>query len=360
MSSKWGPATASSIISDVLRQEQEHEDTMYASLSLSYILLNESQEYQLTPIWRVLPVLTADKDPAKFEDLINRLKEKVSGLKVAKPICEPQSNKTRGRYIFQQLLKICSKDILLLYGVAQVLETTTEVLITYSQLSDLDNYSLLFNRKVSSIVTMALSLSVEKFVVLAKSLMKSESFRNKLNEDKELRISYILWLFNLLDYPAVSINIINSLLLRVYYPERKVRFKINSAESSVIMQPDDGILPDQAANISLDELESGLVGEAQSSDTEDDTSWFSYESLMESRSWVYALGLGVGVGGALLPFLGLDLLLGSAVGGATGLGVTHFWNSSSEEEVVSDVEEEVSLVNAEQIQSEEASILSMV
>ena len=85
---------------------------------------------------------------------------------------------------------------MLLYGVAQVLETTTDILLTYSQLSDLDNYSLMFNRKVSSIVSMALSLSVEKFVVLAKSLMKSESFRNKLNEDKELRISYILWLFN--------------------------------------------------------------------------------------------------------------------------------------------------------------------
>ena len=42
MSSKWGPDTASSIISDVLRQEQEHEDVMYASLSSSYVLLKKA------------------------------------------------------------------------------------------------------------------------------------------------------------------------------------------------------------------------------------------------------------------------------------------------------------------------------
>ena len=85
MSSKWGPDTASSIISDVLRQEQEHEDVMYASLSSSYVLLKESQEYQLTPIWRVLPVLTADKDPVKFDFLIKKLKDKIPNLCVAKP-----------------------------------------------------------------------------------------------------------------------------------------------------------------------------------------------------------------------------------------------------------------------------------
>ena len=128
---------------------------------------------------------------------------------------------------------------------------------------------------------MALSLSVEKFVVLAKSLMKSKVFIKRLNDDKELRVSFILWLFNLLDYPSVSINIINSLLLRVYYPDRKVRFKINLPESSVLMQPDDGCFPDQASIDSVGDLDSSLASEPQSTDSEDDTSWFSYESLME-------------------------------------------------------------------------------
>lgn len=360
MSSKWGPTTASDIISDILRQESEQELPMSAGLSSSYIFLNNKQEYQLIPIWKVLPVLTADKDPAKFDLLINKLKDRIPDLFVAKPSCEPQSNKTRGRYIFQQLLKTCSKDIMLLYGVAQVLETTTDILLTYSKLSDLDNYSLLFNRKISSLVSMALSLSVEKFVILAKSLMKSKVFTKRLKKDKELRISFVLWLFNLLDYPSVSINIINSLLLRVYYPDRKVRFNINLPESSVLMQPDDGFFPDQDANVSLDDLESGLVSESQTPDTEDDTSWFSYESLMESKSWVYALGLGAGVGGALLPLLGLDLLISSAVGGATGLGVTHFWNNSSKQTEDGQAQDQTDLLNAKQSRTDETSVLSMV
>ena len=135
------------------------------------------------------------------------------------------------------------------------------------------------------------------------------------------------------------------MLLRVYYPDERIEFKINLPESSVLMQPDDGCFPDQASIDSVGDLDSSLASEPQSTDSEDDTSLVSYESLMESKSWVYALGLGAGVGGALLPFLGLDLLLSSALGGATGLGVTHFWSSSSEQTEDAEKQNQIGMPN---------------
>jgi hypothetical protein len=174
---------------------------------------------------------------------------------------------------------------------------------------------------------MAMSLTVDIFVFLAKYLVNSDRFKKKMQENNELRVIYLLWMFNLLDYPEVEVNDIYNLVSKVYFPVSKVRFcvELDTNDQDISKVSEINSLEDEIGGES--ESESECVCEDVSLDITDISNFNTQEDSnnINSGRYIFLYGLGVGgvVGGIVLPFtLGLGYLMSSAVGGAAGLGVS--------------------------------------
>lgn len=340
MSSCWKKDTAKVMVNEIVayidrsKMPNKTEYNLFAnpnSVSCQFLRrygdINPNLVSDLYPKMMVLPVLKSDKNPKKFKDLISKMQNRIPGMQTYLASCEPKSNKIRGRYIFQYLLKLCAEDHVLLSEIADKLGADTNILIKYIKLEKLDNYNLMFVPDISSILKMAMSLTVDIFVFLAKYLVNSDRFKKKMQENNELRVIYLLWMFNLLDYPEVEVNDIYNLVSKVYFPVSKVRFcvELDTNDQDISKVSEINSLEDEIGGES--ESESECVCEDVSLDITDISNFNTQEDSnnINSGRYIFLYGLGVGgvVGGIVLPFtLGLGYLMSSAVGGAAGLGVS--------------------------------------
>jgi hypothetical protein len=348
MSSCWKKDTAKVMVNEMVsyidktKMPNKTEYNLFAnpsSVSCQFLRrygdIHPNLVSDLYPKMMVLPVLKSDKNPKKFKDLISKMQNRIPGIKTYSASCEPKSNKTRGRYIFQHLLKLCAQDEILLSEIADKLGADADLFKKYIELEKLDNYSLMFVPNISSILKMAMSLTVDVFVSLAKYLINSDRFKKQMQENNELRVVYLLWMFNLLDYPEVEVNDIYNLVSKVYFPVSKVRFcvELDTNDQDISKVSEINSLDDQSVgesecvceDVSLDITD---ISEFNTNfNTHFNTHFNAQEDSNNNNSgrYIFLYGLGVGgvIGGIVLPYaLGFGYLMSSAVGGAAGLGVS--------------------------------------
>ena len=358
MSDCWDKDTAGVMISEIVKfidqKERPNKDDIrkfanpdstafqflkkYGSLCSNNLDLTS----HLYPSMMVLPVIKSDKNPDKFIKLISKLKSRIPGLQTFICSSEPPIHKTRGRYIFQNLLKLISKDEVLLKIVADELGSDLTVLKAFIDLPSLHDYSVMFNPNIFSIVNMARSLNLDVFLSLAKILINSDRFKSLMQESTDLKINYLFWMFNLIDYPGVSIDEIYLNVSKVYFPISKVRFYIDIDTNQQDITQVSGInYPKEDLNKDLDKNKIKNINnqdvdlETKVEDNKNDHKLNNINSKNNNEDddmnnnnnlvMLYGVGLGVGVGAVFLPYaLGIGALASSAVGGAAGFGVSSF------------------------------------